>query len=78
MITGFYRPTTGRVVFNGHDITGLPPHKVCRAGIARTFQNIRLFGNETVLENVMMQISGVKPMTAPTPSMTPETISDRA
>jgi len=54
MITGFYRPTTGRVVFNGHDITGLPPHKVCRAGIARTFQNIRLFGNETVLENVMI------------------------
>jgi branched-chain amino acid transport system ATP-binding protein len=45
MITGFYRPTTGRVVFNGHDITGLPPHKVCRAGIARTFQNIRLFSN---------------------------------
>jgi len=54
MITGFYRPTTGRVLFNGHDITGLPPHKVCRAGIARTFQNIRLFGNETVLENVMI------------------------
>jgi branched-chain amino acid transport system ATP-binding protein len=54
MITGFYRPTTGRVLFNGRDITGLPPHKVCRAGIARTFQNIRLFGNETVLENVMI------------------------
>ena len=53
MITGFYRPT-GRVLFNGHDITGLPPHKVCRAGIARTFQNIRLYGNETVLENVMI------------------------
>ena len=54
MITGFYRPTAGSVVFNGRDITGLPPHKVCQAGIARTFQNIRLFTNESVLENVMI------------------------
>jgi branched-chain amino acid transport system ATP-binding protein len=54
MITGFYKPTEGRVVFDGRDITGSPPHHVCRSGIARTFQNIRLFGNETVLENVMI------------------------
>jgi branched-chain amino acid transport system ATP-binding protein len=54
MITGFYRPTEGRVHFEGRDITGMPPHRVCRSGIARTFQNIRLFGNETVLENVMI------------------------
>lgn len=54
MITGFYRPTEGRVRFAGREITGLPPHEVCRSGIARTFQNIRLFGNETVLENVMI------------------------
>jgi branched-chain amino acid transport system ATP-binding protein len=54
MITGFYRPSEGQVVFNGRDITGRPPHMVCKGGIARTFQNIRLFGNETVLENVMI------------------------
>jgi branched-chain amino acid transport system ATP-binding protein len=54
MITGFYRPSEGRVSFEGRDITGMPPHRVCRSGIARTFQNIRLFGNETVLENVMI------------------------
>jgi branched-chain amino acid transport system ATP-binding protein len=54
MITGFYRPTEGQVHFEGRDITGMPPHRVCHSGIARTFQNIRLFGNETVLENVMI------------------------
>jgi len=54
MITGFYKPSEGQVLFNGADITGTPPHRVCRSGIARTFQNIRLFGNETVLENVMI------------------------
>ena len=54
MITGFYRPTEGSVRFAGREITGMPPHRVCRSGIARTFQNIRLFGNETVLENVMI------------------------
>lgn len=54
MISGFYKPTEGQVLFNGNDITGMPPHMVCRAGIARTFQNIRLFGNGTVLQNVMV------------------------
>jgi branched-chain amino acid transport system ATP-binding protein len=54
MITGFYTPTEGRVMFEGQDITDRPPHLVCKHGIARTFQNIRLFGNETVLENVMI------------------------
>uniref|UniRef100_I2Q3M3 ABC-type branched-chain amino acid transport system, ATPase component n=1 Tax=Desulfovibrio sp. U5L TaxID=596152 RepID=I2Q3M3_9BACT len=54
MITGFYRPTSGEVLLEGRPIGGLPPHKVCKAGVARTFQNIRLFSNETVLENVMI------------------------
>jgi len=54
MITGFYKPTEGRVIFEGRDITGAPPHRICRSGIARTFQNIRLFGNEPDLENVMI------------------------
>lgn len=54
MITGFYRPTEGQILFEGRDITGLPPHSVCAAGVARTFQNIRLFHTATVLENVMV------------------------
>jgi branched-chain amino acid transport system ATP-binding protein len=52
-ITGFYRPTQGRIHFKGRDITGLPPHKVSRAGIARTFQNTELFAGLTVLENLL-------------------------
>jgi branched-chain amino acid transport system ATP-binding protein len=54
VITGFYKPTSGSVAFMGTPLTGLPPHKVCEAGLARTFQNIRLFHNESVLENVMI------------------------
>ncbi|MDO5562934.1 MAG: ABC transporter ATP-binding protein [Synergistaceae bacterium] len=53
IITGFYKPTSGRVIFDGEDITGKKPHDVCKAGIARTFQNIRLFAGGTVLQNVM-------------------------
>jgi branched-chain amino acid transport system ATP-binding protein len=54
MISGFYRPSSGKVLFNGSDITGMPPHRVCQSGLARTFQNIRLFRNGTVLQNVMV------------------------
>jgi branched-chain amino acid transport system ATP-binding protein len=54
MITGLYTPTAGRIVFAGKDITGAKPHEVVRAGIGRTFQNIRLFGNMTALENVLV------------------------
>jgi branched-chain amino acid transport system ATP-binding protein len=54
VITGFYQPTAGKVLFKGTDISGKQPHEVCSLGIARTFQNIRLFGNETVLQNVMI------------------------
>ena len=53
-ISGFYRPASGSVRFMGRDITGRPPHEVCREGIPRTFQNIRLFANETALQNVMV------------------------
>jgi len=52
-ITGFYRPTSGKIHFKERDITGLPPHKVSRAGIARTFQNTELFAGLTVLENLL-------------------------
>ncbi|MDR3265485.1 MAG: ABC transporter ATP-binding protein [Synergistaceae bacterium] len=54
VVTGFYKPTKGGVEFMGRPLTGLPPHKVCAAGLSRTFQNIRLFQNETVLQNVMI------------------------
>ncbi len=57
LITGVYRPTEGRVLFLGQDITGLAPHRITRLGIARTFQNIRLFGNLTVLDNVKVAYS---------------------
>jgi len=54
MITGHYKPTSGKVIFQGRDITGLPPAKVVLLGIARTFQNIRLCRNMTALENVLI------------------------
>lgn len=53
-ITGLDVPSSGKVVFEGRDITGLPSNKVCRLGIARTFQNIRLFKELSVIDNVMM------------------------
>lgn len=52
MITGVYTPTEGEVRFDGNSITGLKPYEITRAGIARTFQNIRLFQNMSVLDNV--------------------------
>jgi branched-chain amino acid transport system ATP-binding protein len=54
IISGFYTPTEGKVYFKGKDITGVPPHKVCQHGMARTFQNIRLSQTMTALENVMV------------------------
>ncbi|MBQ0984643.1 ABC transporter ATP-binding protein [Streptomyces sp. F63] len=51
-ITGFYRPSAGSVTFGGTDITGKRPAVIAASGIARTFQNLRLFGDLTVLDNV--------------------------
>jgi branched-chain amino acid transport system ATP-binding protein len=53
-ITGIFEPSAGDVLFNGKRINGLPPDRITRLGIARTFQNLRLFGNMTALENVMV------------------------
>jgi branched-chain amino acid transport system ATP-binding protein len=53
-LTGLYRPTTGRVTFNGQDITAKRPDLVTRAGVARTFQNIKLFRTMTAVENVQV------------------------
>jgi len=54
VLTGLYKPTSGTVTFDGKDITAKPPHKIAQAGVARTFQNIRLFGLMTAEENVMV------------------------
>ena len=51
-VTGLYQPTSGRVMFDGRDITGFKPHQVARYGIARTFQNIRLFDYMSCRDNV--------------------------
>ena len=53
VVTGIYKPVSGKVYFEGKDITGLKPHQIASMGIARTFQNIRLFPNLTCIENVM-------------------------
>jgi branched-chain amino acid transport system ATP-binding protein len=56
LITGVYAPTSGAILFDGKPIQGKHPHQIAAAGIARTFQNIRLFASMSVLENV--QVSG--------------------
>ena len=57
-ITGVYKPTAGAVFFEDKEIAGLPPHQVTGLGMARTFQNIRLFHNMTALENVLVAMHG--------------------
>jgi branched-chain amino acid transport system ATP-binding protein len=56
LLTGFLKPTTGTVRLLGRDITGMPAARIARLGIARTFQNIRLFGNLRVIENVKVAL----------------------
>lgn len=54
VLTGIYPPTSGKLIFEGESIGGLLSHKITQKGIARTFQNIRLFSNLSVLENIMI------------------------
>jgi ABC-type branched-subunit amino acid transport system ATPase component len=54
VVTGIYEPDEGNIVYNGQHIAGLRPHQVVKLGIARTFQNVRLFPNMTILENAMV------------------------
>jgi len=54
LMTGIYKPTEGSLTFRGQSLGGRKPHRICEMGIARTFQNIRLFQNMTTLENVMV------------------------
>ena len=54
LLTGVYRPSSGRIAFGGEDLTGRAPHEYARQGIARTFQNLQVFFNMSALENVMV------------------------
>lgn len=54
VITGLFQPDAGSIMFKGHDIGGLEPNEITQRGLARTFQNVRLFPNLTVLEHVMV------------------------
>ena len=54
MVSGFYRPTSGTIAFEGRDITNTKPSAIAKLGIARTFQNIALFGGLSVLDNIML------------------------
>lgn len=54
LITGVYKPTSGAIEFQGKSIAGMPPHRIAKLGICRTFQNIRLFESMSVLENVVV------------------------
>jgi branched-chain amino acid transport system ATP-binding protein len=54
VLTGVYRPTAGRIVFDGHEVGGEPPHVITKLGVGRTFQNIRLFPQMTAKENVLV------------------------
>ena len=54
MLTGLVRPDEGTAIYHGTDITRLPPHKIASLGITRTFQNLRLFNNLSVMENVLI------------------------
>lgn len=53
-ISGYYRPDSGSVVFDGRNITHMPPYRISKLGLARTFQKVRIFMDLTVLENVMV------------------------
>ena len=61
MLTGVYKPTSGKIYLCGNDITGKSPIEINHLGIARTFQNIRLFGSLSVRENVMVGLAGQIP-----------------
>src|SRR5690242_4825693 len=61
VLSGFLRPSAGTITFDGAEIAGWPSYKVARLGIARTFQNIRLFGDETALDNVIVGLQAHAP-----------------
>src|SRR3954462_13628792 len=61
VLAGFLRPTAGSIAFDGRDITGLPAYRIARLGIVRTFQNIRLFADLPVIDNVKVGLQAHAP-----------------
>lgn len=57
LVTGMLRPTAGRIVFDGREISHVAPHAICRLGIARTYQNVRPFAELTAMENILVAIA---------------------
>jgi len=79
LITGIYRPTSGEILLEGKSLAGLKPDRVLVRGIARTFQNIRLFNNMTVLENVLVgQHTQLKANVIGSLLRTPNVVSEEA
>jgi branched-chain amino acid transport system ATP-binding protein len=83
VLTGLYEPTSGTVEFNGQQISATAPHLIAKRGVARTFQNIRLFGAMTASENVMVAMhphlrAGLFPTIFRTPTQKAEERSARA
>ena len=74
-ITGFHKPTSGKVFFDGRDITALPPHRVSKIGIARTFQITQVFPKMTALENVMIGAFATTNSVSEAKDMAAETLS---
>jgi branched-chain amino acid transport system ATP-binding protein len=77
LITGAYRADSGSIVFDGHQVAGWPPHRIVRAGLARTFQNIRLFAGMTVWEHLLVTqrrprnaLRGLMPLRWSSPAVT--------
>jgi len=58
LFTGIYQPDSGSITLDGDDVTGLPPERIAGRGVGRTFQNIRLFGAMTALENILVGMHG--------------------
>lgn len=54
LISAALKPSAGKIRYKGRDVTGMPRHKICRLGVARTFQTVKIFGDLTALENVMV------------------------
>ncbi|GAB4179163.1 MAG: ABC transporter ATP-binding protein [Rhodocyclaceae bacterium] len=57
MVTGYLRPTAGQIVFRGRDITGMPPRRIAREGVCRSFQVSQLFGSLSVLDNMLIALA---------------------
>ena len=74
-ISGFYQPSGGQITLDGEDITGLPSHRIAQKGLTRTFQNIRLFREMTVLENLLVaaatETASASPKSTPPNGWTP-------